>query len=83
VTALPYPGAGVEYNRFVAHYRASRRRETAAVSELPHPAPRGAAMARMPPPMPLPVRYALAIASLVVIVAGALVWSTHVAGPLR
>jgi hypothetical protein len=34
-------------------------------------------MARMPPPMPPAVRYLLAIASLVVIVAGALVWLSH------
>jgi hypothetical protein len=35
------------------------------------------AMARMPPPMPPSVRYVLAIASLAVIVAGAVVWMTH------
>ncbi|HEX8167800.1 MAG TPA: hypothetical protein VF601_18680 [Beijerinckiaceae bacterium] len=40
-------------------------------------------MARMPPPMPPVVRYALAIASLIVIAAGAFVWYAHLAHPIR
>ncbi len=37
-------------------------------------------MGRMPPPMPRPLRYVLAIASLIAIAAGAFVWYAHWAG---
>ena len=40
-------------------------------------------MARMPPPMPPAVRYALALASLAAIAAGAFVWIAHIADYAR
>ena len=40
-------------------------------------------MASMPPPMPPAVRYVLAVASLVAILAGAFVWYAHFAGYAR